>query len=151
MERDIIQEMTARGERYCAGAEHCAQDVREKVRQWCLEESHVEGVVKEVAEAVVERLMETGYIDEKRYARAFAHDKLMYQGWGRVKIEAMLRAKDVPQAAIREALESLDEEAYSAVLERLISKRRGDTEERVMRFCMQRGFRYEEVKALLRE
>ena len=81
----------------CARREYCCADIAEKLRK--------KGASSEDAEVLIDRLIEEGYIDEGRYARAFVHDKTLYNGWGRVKVAQQLRAKGICNAYINEAIE----------------------------------------------
>ena len=62
-----------------------------------------------------------------------------------MKIQANLIAKHLPDTLIDEALHSIDEQEYARILEHLIHQRKNDSRERLIRFCMQRGFTYEEI------
>ena len=95
-------------------------------------------------------------MDEQLYCHAFVHDKLLYQGWGRLKIRAQLQAKYLPSAKITEALNAINEKEYMQVLERVMaSKKRTikstdpQAREKLIRFCLQRGFSYEDISAFI--
>lgn len=128
-----------KAETYCASAEHCISEVRDKLRRW--------QATPEQSEEIIAHLLDNHYIDEARYCKAFVHDKLLYQGWGRVKIRAALQAKHLPSALITAALEDIDEIEYFRILEKVAQKKRG-TPEQVMRFCLQRGFTFDEIKRI---
>ena len=123
---------------YCAKSEHCEQEVRTKLWQWgCREDSWFDDILA--------RLVEENYIDEHRYASAFVHDKVAYQGWGRVKIRMMLIAKGVKESVVEESLHEIDLSDYRKALCKAIDKYKGDRE-RQIRLALQRGFEYEEIK-----
>ncbi|MBP3229019.1 MAG: RecX family transcriptional regulator [Bacteroidaceae bacterium] len=92
----------------CAAQECCVSDIVAACLRW--------GLVLDEAESVAARLEAEGYIDENRYARAFVHDKVAYDHWGRVKIRAALRQKGISDSDIRAALDTVDEEQYEANL-----------------------------------
>ena len=79
------------------------------------------GANEEYATIILQRLQADGYIYEARYCHAFAHDKVAYQGWGRVKIKAALYAKKIPNLLIENALNEINEEEYHSVLYRVLS------------------------------
>lgn len=140
-----LEQLRAKAEAYCAAAEHCCYDMRLKLQQW--------GATAEQAEQIVSHLQEYKYVDEQRYCRAFVHDKVLYQGWGRMKIRAYLHAKCLPSTAIDSALTNIDESEYFAVLSRVVtSKKRtikstdSQAKEKLIRFCLQRGFTYDEIR-----
>ena len=78
------------------------------------------------------------------------HDKVEYQSWGRQKIQAGLRALQLPDRSIREAIDGINEEVYAANLRKLVQQRLSDPEDKRLRFLLQRGFTYEEIKSATR-
>lgn len=124
----------------CSASEHCESDVRERLRKAAISVN--------VVDEVVDRLYADGFLDVARYCRAFAHDRLRFARWGRMKIAQALRVKGLPDADIREAVEALPEEEYRAALHATLEQkgraltdaddytRRG----KLMRFAAARGF-----------
>ncbi len=137
---------------YCSLAEHCESEVREKLAAWGCDDT-------DIAQQVIEYLIENSFLSDTRYCTAYTHDKLLYQGWGKRKIEMMLRQKKLPQAAIREALDNIDEEQYSSVLQSLLKKKArslkretGDMlQMKLLRFAASRGFDYESSIRIIKE
>ena len=125
-------------EAYCARSEHCAADVRRKLYEW--------GAPAEIAASIEEILYDLDFLNDARFCHAYVHDKVAYQSWGRIKIQAGLQALQLPSPAIRDALADIDEETYRANLRSLIAQRRNNSEEKRLRFLLQRGFTYEEIK-----
>jgi len=140
MERTELSkaEWLDKAEGYCARSEHCAADVRRKLYEW--------GVPADFSDEIVEKLYARDFLNDARFCRAYVHDKVEYQSWGRMKIQAGLRALSLPEKEIREALKGIDETVYRKNLRTLIASRRGDSEEKRFRFLLQRGFSYEEIK-----
>lgn len=134
---------------YCSVAEHCLAEVVEKLMQW--------GVPAEGRERIMKRLVAEKYIDENRYCRAFIHDKLHYNKWGRVKIAQALRLKGIDSACYAPLLEEVDEDAYRSVLLALIDAKRKSVKGRndyerngkLIRFALGRGFEMSEIKRCL--
>ena len=139
MERTELSkaEWLDKAEGYCARSEHCAADVRRKLYEW--------GVPADFSDEIVEKLYARDFLNDARFCRAYVHDKVEYQSWGRMKIQAGLRALSLPEKDIREALEGIDETVYRKNLRTLIASRRGDSEEKRMRFLLQRGFSFDEI------
>ena len=129
-----LQELTSRAENYCARAEHCASDLRTKILAW--------GGTPEQAETIISHLYDYHYLDDARYCRAYTHDKLLYQHWGKVKIRAMLQARQLPSSEILSALENIDETDYNRILLALLATKKNATREAQIRFLLQRGFEY---------
>ena len=129
-----------KAEGYCARSEHCAADVRRKLFEW--------GTPEDLFDGIEEILYERDFLNDSRFCRAYVHDKVEYQSWGRVKIRAGLQALHLPESEIRKALEELDKEKYKENLRNLVQQRRRDSEEKRLRFLLQRGFTYEEIKKI---
>lgn len=125
----------------CSQGERCSSDIFDKALEWGLSEA-------EAAE-LVERLISERFIDDRRYAHAFVHDKFNFQGWGRIKIRYALRQKGIEDAVISEMLEEvIDPEQYQ---ERCVNALRTKSHRmevpftqadraKLFRFAMQRGF-----------
>ena len=134
------QEALDKAQAYCARSEHCAADVRRKLYEW--------GVSSNMFDEIERNLYENDFLNDARFCHAYVHDKVEYQSWGRIKIEASLRALQLPSDAIREALEGINEETYKANLRALTEQRRSDPEDKRIRFLLQRGFAYDEIKKM---
>ena len=107
------------------------------------------------AEEIVRKLTEEKYVDDRRYAAAFARDKSAISGWGQAKIKYMLAAKGIDRDVISSALEEIDVRRADARLEKLIENKarslKDDPQRRIklLRFGMGRGYGYEEVLSLV--
>lgn len=95
----------------CAAAEQCEADMRENMRRHSLQ--------GEDADAVIDYLYEHQFLDETRFARAYARDKSRLAGWGRIKIGMMLRSKRVASCVIEEALATIPSDEYREAGERV--------------------------------
>ena len=127
-----------KAEAYCARSEHCAADVRRKLYEW--------GAPSDLYDEIEQSLYSNDFLNDARFCHVYVHDKVAYQGWGRLKIQAGLQALQLPSSCIREALDAIDEKQYFTNLRNLIAQRRSDAEDKRLRFLLQRGFTYEEVK-----
>lgn len=119
MKRPITaEEMLVRMAGLCAGAEQCSADIREKVLK--------KGFPPEAADKMVEYLVKNRYIDDARYAGAFASDKVRFSGWGRNKIRMYLKAKRMPDSVVSRGLASISDADYQEALRKaLAAKARG--------------------------
>lgn len=127
-----------KAEAYCAKSEHCAADVRRKLYEWA--------APAEISDEIVENLYKNDFLNDARFCHAYVHDKVAYQSWGRIKIQAGLRALDLPESEIRKSLDEIDEKQYKSNLQALFQQRKADPEEKRLRFLLQRGFTYDEIK-----
>lgn len=125
----------------CSTSEQCAFDIHAKALRW--------GLSEDDAQRLVETLVKERFIDDERYAHAFANDKFRFQHWGRTKIHYALRAKGISDGVIDGALEQcIDADQYLSECEELLCNRmRGmdlplsqPDRARLYRFALQRGF-----------
>ena len=132
----------------CSRREYCRADIMKKAM------SALDGD-KERAEKVMEILVAEKYIDEFRYASAFARDKSSISGWGETKIRYMLSSKGVPREVIDKALEEIDGAKAMTRLERLMENKYRSLKDdpqcrlKMLRFGLGRGYGYEEVSEVL--
>lgn len=132
----------------CSRREYCRKDVLKKVM------TALDGDVAK-AEEVVGKLVEERYVDDRRYAAAFARDKASIAGWGAAKIRYMLAAKGVDREIIASALEEIDVSRADARLEKLMENKarslKDDPQRRIklLRFGVGRGYAYEEVSSMI--
>lgn len=140
-----LESLLNRAATYCAMGERCLSQIKEKLFAW--------GANASQAEQIMDYLVDNDYTNETRYAHAFTHDKVRFQHWGRVKIQAALTQKRVDRSAVREALEDINEEEYRESLRHLVEQKRRTTEERdkLLRFLAGHGFTYDEICDVLDE
>ncbi len=93
---------------FCVRGEHCAAEIREKLRKLLVPAS--------AADEIIDYLEQNRYIDNLRYAKAFTRDKVRLSGWGRNKIRMALAMKKISSSDIREAFDEIDPEDYTDAL-----------------------------------
>ena len=128
----------------CSRREYCRRDVLKKVM------TALDGDSAK-AEEIVQKLVQEKYVDDRRYASAFARDKSAISGWGQAKIKYMLAAKGVDRDIISEALGEIDDKRADDRLQKLMENKarslKDDPQRRMklLRFGVGRGYGYEEV------
>lgn len=133
----------------CAQAEHCEQEMRDKMRRWGLDEA--------AQDKVAERLTKERYIDEERYARAFVKDKIRYNKWGRRKVQQALWMKHISDDIQQQVLDEIDEKEYLDVLRPLLKQKRKsikaesdyELNQKLVRFALSRGFGFDIIRQCL--
>ena len=138
-----------RAARYCSGAERCSSDMHQKLESW--------GINPEETARAIKFLVDNKFIDDDRYARMFAREKLSINKWGRIKIIYALKQKKISEHTIAEAISELDQELYDSILKDLIrskiksvgSPSNYSNKAKIIRFAAQRGFTSEEIYAAL--
>lgn len=112
---------------------------------------------RDAAAEVLESLVADGFVDDSRYAAAFAREKAGITGWGPVKIRYALAAKGIRGTVVDDALGEIDCGSADTRLRKLLEARKasleGDPQIRLklIRFALSRGYEYEKVEKLLKE
>ena len=130
----------------CAQAEHCEQEMRDKMRRWELDET--------VQNRIVDRLIKERYVDDERYARAFVKDKIRYNKWGRRKVQQALWMKRIDADIQQRVLDGIDEKEYVDILRPLLKQKRKTTKaendyelnRKLVRFALSRGFDFSIIR-----
>ena len=136
----------SRLQKLCSKAEYCEADIYRKALK------DLEGDA-DAARKVLEALISEKYVDNARYASAFAREKAAIQGWGPVKIRFQLKAKGVEEGTIRAALEEIDRGKQADKLNKLLQAKArslaGDPQFRLklLRFGLTHGYDYDAVEA----
>lgn len=133
----------------CAQAEHCQQEMRDKMRRWELDET--------AQNRIVARLVKERYIDDERYARAFVKDKIRYNKWGRRKVQQALWLKHIDSEIQQRVLDEIDEKEYLDVLRPLLKQKRKsikaesdyELNQKLVRFALGRGFGFDIIRQCL--
>ena len=133
----------------CAQAEHCEQEMRDKMKCW--------GMDVEAQNRVIERLAQERYIDNERYARAFVKDKVRYNKWGRRKVQQALWMKRIDDDIQQRVLDEIDDAEYLKVLMPLLKQKRKsikaandyELNQKLVRFALSRGFDYGVIRQCL--
>ena len=112
---------------------------------------------RETAIKLLDELVKDKYVDDLRYATAFARDKASISGWGATKIRYALSVKGVSREVIDEALCEIDASCAQARLDRLLENKYRSLKEdpqcklKMLRFGLGRGYSYNEVEAAVRK
>jgi regulatory protein len=142
------QKVADRMRALCSRREYCRKDVMKKVM------TALDGDVAK-AEEVVAKLVEERYVDDLRYATAFARDKASIAGWGEAKIRYMLSSKGIDRELIAQALEEVDDKRAETRLEKLMENKvrslKDDPQRRLklLRFGLGRGYSYDQVTEMI--
>jgi regulatory protein len=149
----IIDEKAAltKAGQYCAYQERSQQEVRDKLYEW--------GLYPRSVEQVITKLIEGNYLNEQRFAVAYATGKFRQKGWGKNKIKQGLKLKKVSEPLIKLALKSIDEDEYLEMLRKIIQKKEASITEKVAykrkyklhQYALSRGFENDLIGDILRD
>lgn len=145
------QEAKERIQRYCAYQERSHAEVKDKLYGYGLHRAQVEEMLV--------NLITDGFLNEERFAKAFAGGKFRTKKWGRVKIAHSLEAKGVSGNCIRIGLKEIDESDYLRVLKQLLKEKCARltaenvyvVRDRLSKYAIQKGYESELVWKEVRE
>lgn len=145
------------------------QEAAEKIRQYCAyqERSHLEvrnklygyGLFRNEVDEILLGLLSDGYLNEERFAKAFAGGKFRMKQWGRIKITHALEAKGVSKNCIQIGLKEIDSATYMESLRELLTGKSKtiqedniySTRDKLSKYAMQKGYEPELVWSMVRD
>lgn len=135
---------------YCGYQERSHSEVKEKL--------YTLGVWKKDHDEIIATLIEENYLNEERFAIAFAGGKFRINQWGRVKIKYALKQKQVSDYSIKKALKQINEEDYLNVLNKLAKEKYASLKseqylvrkKKTMDLLIRRGFETEMVNETIK-
>jgi regulatory protein len=143
------EELLNKAATLCSSSEHCISEIAVKLQRYKLPVNAIQHITS--------RLLKEGFIDERRYAKAFVRDKYRFDKWGRVKIAQALRMKQIKDEDIASGLDEIDETTYREILKNLLDAKQksiraeSDYERRgkLIRYAAGRGFEISEIESIL--
>ncbi len=131
--------------RYCAYQERSHQEVKAKLFQYGLHSSEVDEILS--------YLITEGFLNEERYAKAFAGGKFRIMKWGKLKIQRELESSGVSPRNIARGLAEISHSEYSQTILSLIKKKSNrvtdenifSKKHKVARFVIGKGYEPELV------
>lgn len=132
-------------ERYCAYQERCQSEVERKIEGM--------GLRPDEHDELLVHLISSGFLNEERYAKAFARGKFRSNKWGRYKIRQALKVKKVSEECITAGLQEIDDNEYLDVLRDLMEQKARTVKDKntytrsrkIANYLLQKGFESELV------
>lgn len=138
-------------ENYCSYQERCHKEVEQKLYELNL--------IPEAKEQIILHLLQHNYLNEERFAKAFARGKFSIKNWGKVKITNELKFRNISAYIIKSALEEIEEVSYQKTLRKLALKKLKNIKEpnafkksnKLSNFLISKGFETDLVYELSKE
>lgn len=135
---------------WCAYQERCQQEARDKLYSYGLKTNDVENIIAQ--------LIAENFVNEERFAIAFAGGKFRIKKWGKAKIKQELKAKQVSDYCIRKGLAVIDSTEYINTLKKVLAlKAKSITEknflkkkQKLVRYALSKGYEQDIVFDLLK-
>lgn len=137
--------------RYCAYQERCHLEVHEKLKSLQIFGSE--------RDQIIGKLIEENFLNEERFARAFARGKFRIKGWGKIKIRNELKKRNISSYCIKVAMEEIDSTDYREKIALFIQKKEKALNEKnrikknqmILKSSIARGYEPEMVMEILKE
>jgi regulatory protein len=100
---------------YCAYQERCHSEVKEKLYNY--------GLFPNEVDQIVAYLITENFLNEERFAEAYASGKFRIKHWGKIKIKQGLKQRHISDYCIKKALNSIDSDEYFEVLKKVAEKK----------------------------
>lgn len=149
--KHTVEEAREKIFRFCAYQERAHQEVRDKLFSLGLRSGEVDELLTE--------LIVQGFLNEERFAKAFAGGRFRLKNWGRVKIAHELQARGLTQRCIESGLKEIDDDSYEKSIEKLIDKKLELVEEenpfvlrqKIAQYLIGKGYEAELVWRIIKE
>jgi regulatory protein len=137
--------------RYCVYQERCHQEVKEKLFSFGLSRTDTDDLMTD--------LITDGFLNEERFAKAFAGGKFRMRQWGRLKIIRELKSRGLTANCIKSGLKEIDDGDYRKSLTLLLEKKSSAVsgensfviKDKLSRFAIQKGYEPELVWIVLKD
>ncbi len=109
------QQALLKAQQSCAYQERCQQEMRDKLYEWGLYSTDVENIIA--------NLITDNFLNEERFAKAYAGGKFRIKKWGKVKIKIELKKRKISEYCIKKAMQEISDKDYLKTLKELIAKK----------------------------
>ena len=100
---------------FCAYQERCHYEVRKKLREMRM--------IPQAIDHILAQLIESNYLNEERFAKAFARGKFRIKHWGKNRIVRELKFREISKYNIESALKEIPQQDYLDALDALAKKK----------------------------
>jgi len=108
------------------------------------------GISKDITVRVLDRLLEKGYVDDKKFAHFWIENRSLAKGVSRRKLIAELRIKGISSSIIESELSDTIRNDDSEI-QKIIAKKRSHytDDQKLMAYLSRLGFDYDDIKRAL--
>ena len=110
-----VEESKRALERYCVYQDRCHKEVRKKLLEMRM--------IPDAIDVVIGHLIEHNFLNEERFAKAFARGKFNHKYWGKQRIVRELKQRQISAYNIKTALLEISDEDYMITFDTLSRKR----------------------------
>jgi len=141
------QEVKFKLEQWCAYQDRCVYEVTEKIKQFNLNESDTQLLIKE--------LQDNRFLDEERFVESFVSGKFKIKRWGRIKIKHHLIQKKIANSLIHKGIYEINEQEYELTIISLLIKKNKELKSslseyerqaKIFNYLISKGFEFDSIQ-----
>lgn len=138
---------------YCAYQERSHYEVKKKLYS-------IGGTNSTEVDELISILIQENYLNEERYAKAYAGGRFRIKQWGKQKIIQGLKKQYVSDYCIKKGLAEIDETEYQKTLKKIFEKKkvalRADKNKfsrmtKMRAYLVQKGYGFEDINPLIQK
>jgi regulatory protein len=149
--RPTISEALSKIYKYCAYQERSHLEVKKRLYDY--------GLHSEEVDQVLSKLITDGFVNEERFAKAYAGGKFRVKKWGRLRIENELNLLGLSSRNITRGLKEIETGDYEKTLRQLLEKKAllvtepdaFKKRDKLAKFAIGRGYEPDLVWRILKE
>lgn len=135
----------------CAYQERCHQEMRNKLYEW--------GLYPDAVENILANLITENFLNEERFAKAYAGGKFRIKKWGRIKIKIELKKRKLSDYCIKKGILEIDDKDYIKTLKEIIAKKSKEIKGgslqvrnyKIVQYAASRGFEQDLIWDIIKE
>ncbi|WP_066225995.1 regulatory protein RecX [Formosa haliotis] len=110
-----VEEAKRALERYCVYQERCHKEVLDKLKSMHM--------IPDAIDVVIVHLLQHDFLNEERFAKAYVRGKFKYKNWGRNRLTAELKRRQISKFNIQTGLKELDDLDYYGTFDALAERK----------------------------
>ncbi|MEX0595513.1 MAG: regulatory protein RecX [Candidatus Paceibacterota bacterium] len=149
--RLTIQQALPKIENFCAYQERCHLEVSLKLRSYGLNQAE--------QDQILYKLIQSDFLNEERFAKAFVGGKFRQKKWGRTKILLELKKRKISDYCIKKAMSEIEDINYDETLENLANKyfktiKQGQLfirQQKTIKYLVNKGYEYDMCQEIVKK
>jgi len=110
-----VDEAIIKLQKYCSYQDRCHQEVIQKLKEMQM--------IPKASEQIIIALIHGNFLNEERFAMAYVRGKFRIKKWGRRRLVAELKYRQISKFIINKALNQISEDNYKATFEALANRK----------------------------
>jgi regulatory protein len=129
----------------CSQSEKSSFEIESKLKIWGLQDCK---------EEIISLLRKENFLDDTRYVKAYVHDKIFINKWGRIKVRYYLHKTGIKENIIENELMAIDIQLYKKIISDELNRKKTTLKKyppmqrksRLLAFGNQRGYEFEYIR-----